>query len=290
MKSSLHTVPSALLLIVLLAGCGGKKYKNFDGPQWLLTYDSVINLHNQLTDQFLSDSSQFNENERKLYHEIQNRWADLQKQRSNMMQETEPGSLATNDSNKTSIGRFTAKIRDVNSAYQGLAYVMKGIPGRTNTDTMLQRSIRKQQHLLQELSTDTLSTIELSELISPAEVVTLYMENCGDCHGEKGEGSSDVYPPLDNTSVAARNKEAFIKLVLQGLEGPVVVGGRRYEGAMPSFRASLSDPQIAVLLRYVQDMSGASYTLIKTSEVKQIADETSTRTEPFTSSELNLNH
>lgn len=290
MKPLLLSASSILVVTMLLAGCNNSKNQNFDGPMWLLTYDSVINLHHQLSDQFQNDSTLFDEKEKLLFREIQTKWNELQEQRSLMMSEPEAFDSVDSDSLESPLEQFMKKVQNLNSAYQSLAYVMKGIPGRATTDTMLQRSIRKQQYLIDELNTDTLSSINLSELISPAEVVTLYLENCGDCHGKKGEGSSDVYPPLDNTSIAARNKETFIKLVLQGLEGPVVVGGRRYDGAMPSFRASLSDPQIAALLKYVQDMAGASYTPIETNDVKKIADETSTMTEPFTSSELNLNH
>ena len=184
--------------------------------------------------------------------------------------------------------KFRGKIQELLGSYESLAYLMKGIPGRSEIDTTVQQTIRTQRRLIRQISGDTSSVADLSKLISPAEIVGLYQDNCGDCHGMHGEGSSDVYPPLDHTSVASRDKVALIKLVLQGLEGPVAVGGRRYDGAMPSFRASLSDEQLAVLLRYVRNMAGASDISVTAKEVKSFAKETASRQGPFSPAELGI--
>lgn len=311
MKILSFTFFASLLLAISLVACKSKSQLNSGVPDWLLTYDEVGKLHHQFINEFQSDSTRLNGTERLLYHEIQKRWTELLTARSDMMMEPESEdmpvggnvnmssekikqkpkikSVSGKSQGEPPMMKFTKKVRGSLAAYEHLAYVMKGIPGRAKIDTILQRSIRKHQLLLQETRTDTLSPVELSELISPGEIITLYKENCADCHGIHGEGASDAYPPLDRSSLAAKNKVTLIKVVLQGLDGTVVVGGRRYDGAMPSFRASLSDPQIAALLRYVRSMVGVSDVVIKTNEVKQIAEETASRSEPFTPADLNLN-
>jgi len=308
MKLSIRRAVVSILLVLLVAACSNKEQLTPGAPEWLLTYDRMGKWQQELSDEFRLDSTRFNENERELYHKIQNRWGDLLAARSDMIKRPESYNNDINGSDSTgrktvrkagvtfsasddasAMNEFKQKARGLLGSYESLAYLMKGVPGRAVIDTTLQRAMRTQRILLRQISNDTLSTNELAEFISPAEIVVLYKENCADCHGEHGEGSSDVYPPIDRTSIASKDKEALIKVVLQGLEGPVVVGSRRYDGAMPSFRASLSDAQIAALLRYVRKMAGASNITVKTSEITHWAKKTASRTEPYSPSELNIN-
>lgn len=310
MRISLQTAFTCFLMAFLSVACSKRESLSPGAPKWLLTYDEVGTLHQQITNEFRKDSTLFNESERESYHEMQKRWTDLITIRSDMMKTPGAGSelmsskvMNTSSSNENPnvrpatirsdgdslLSKFRKGVQELLGSYESLAYLMKGIPGRAEIDTTVQRTIRKQRILIRQVSNDTTSSTDLAELISPEEIVSMYNENCSDCHGIHGEGSSDVYPPLDRNSVAAKDKVALIKLVLQGLDGTVVVGGRRYDGAMPSFRASLSDPQIAAILRYVRKMARASDITVKTSEVKRLAEETASRTEPFSPGELNLN-
>ncbi len=311
MKVSLQTAFTCVFIAFLSAACQKKTQLNPGAPDWLLTYDDVGKLHQQLTSEFQTDSTRFNENERRLYHEMQKRWDKLLMVRSDMMKGPQSEYKNVNETNATGmktakmqnnpaahtvsavdspLSEFRGKIQELLGSYESLAYLMKGMPGRAEIDTTVQQTIRTQRRLIRQISSDTSSAADLSKLISPAEIVGLYRDNCADCHGTHGEGSSDVYPPLDHTSVASRDKNALIKLVLQGLEGSVVVGGRRYDGAMPSFRASLSDEQLAVLLRYVRNMAGASDISITAGEVKRLAEETASRQGPFSPADLGIDH
>lgn len=291
MKLSFQTVLTCVFIAFLAVACQKKTQLDPGAPTWLLTYDEVGKLHQQLANEFQADSIRFNKNERQLYHSMQNKWDELLKVRSDMLggAQSESPTIRTASAADSPLSEFREKIKELLGSYESLAYMMKGIPGRANIDTTIQQTIRAQHRLIRQISRDTSSTADLSKLISPAEIVGLYQDNCGDCHGMHGEGSSDVYPPLDHTSVASRDKVALIKLVLQGLEGPVVVGGRRYDGAMPSFRASLSDEQLAALFRYVRKMAGASDISVTAGEVKQLAKETASRQGPFSPTDLGLN-
>lgn len=290
MKVSLQTVFTCVFIVFLASACAKKTQLNPGAPEWLFTYDDVGKLHQQLTDEFQKDSTRFNENERRLYHDIQKKWNKLLKVRSDMIgdSQSESPDIKTASATDSPLSKFRGKIQALLGSYESLAYLMKGVPGRAGIDTTVQQTIRTQRRLVLQISSDTTSSADLTKLISPAEIVGLYQDNCGDCHGMHGEGSSDVYPPLDHTSVASRDKDALIKLVLQGLEGPIVVGGRRYDGAMPSFRASLTDEQLAVLLRYVRNMAGASDISVTAGEVKRLAEETTLRQGPFSPADLGL--
>lgn len=79
----------------------------------------------------------------------------------------------------------------------------------------------------------------------------LYLKYCMPCHQTDGSGAPGMYPPLINSPVVnSGNKDDFINVMLNGLKGPIVVHGKKYNQQMPS-QSFLKDEEIAEIINYV---------------------------------------
>ncbi len=81
----------------------------------------------------------------------------------------------------------------------------------------------------------------------------LYSAHCQSCHQALGQGLPGAFPPLthlDQLAQAKGGREYLIRVVLYGLQGPLTVGGKTYNGVMPPFR-QLKDQEVADLLNHV---------------------------------------
>lgn len=82
-----------------------------------------------------------------------------------------------------------------------------------------------------------------------------YRRACITCHQADGNGISGVYPPLQQTEWVLGDRGRLIRLVLNGMEGPVEVNGQTYNQVMQPFDY-LSDEQIAAVLTFVRQNFG----------------------------------
>ncbi|MEN8235264.1 MAG: c-type cytochrome [Actinomycetota bacterium] len=78
----------------------------------------------------------------------------------------------------------------------------------------------------------------------------VYLSNCSSCHQPNGLGVPGSFPPLSgNTHV---QDAAYVETVIvEGLSGPIEVGGESYDGVMPPF-ANLTDAEIDAVIDYIQ--------------------------------------
>jgi mono/diheme cytochrome c family protein len=84
----------------------------------------------------------------------------------------------------------------------------------------------------------------------------IYGEHCADCHGARGEGVPNMYPPLaGNRSVLLDSSANTIRVVLNGGFAPATAGNPRPYG-MPPFATSLTDDQVAVVVTYIRNAWG----------------------------------
>ncbi|WP_244347045.1 c-type cytochrome [Thermus thermophilus] len=91
---------------------------------------------------------------------------------------------------------------------------------------------------------------EATEAEKPRSGEALYVAFCASCHGPKGEGQANLFPPLRENTVL-KDPQYPILVLLYGLEGPIAVGDQTYQGIMPSF-GHLSDEEIAALVNYLR--------------------------------------
>lgn len=114
----------------------------------------------------------------------------------------------------------------------------------------------------------------------------LYGTYCSACHGMNGKGIEELAPPLYDSEYVSESDERLILIALYGLQGPVTVNGTTYtlNSVMPGIgnNPSLSDDDIAVILRFVNNAFNSSSNRINEERVKHMRKLTEGRTEPFT--------
>ncbi|MGI9645466.1 MAG: c-type cytochrome [Ilumatobacteraceae bacterium] len=77
-----------------------------------------------------------------------------------------------------------------------------------------------------------------------------YRSACSTCHQPGGVGLPGQYPPLiDNPHV--EDTEYLRSVIVDGLDGEIVVNGESYDGLMPA-QSTLSDDHIEAIITYVQ--------------------------------------
>jgi mono/diheme cytochrome c family protein len=83
---------------------------------------------------------------------------------------------------------------------------------------------------------------------------------CYSCHQPSGLGIPGAYPPLAGSEWVNGTEERVVRIVLDGLQGPVSVKGSTYgAAAMPAFGPSgfnWTDDQISAVLTYVRQEWG----------------------------------
>jgi nitrite reductase (NO-forming) len=103
---------------------------------------------------------------------------------------------------------------------------------------------------------------------------SLYSGTCSVCHQDNGSGLPGVFPPLAKSDyLAAQPKEQIVRIVLNGLNGPVKVNGQDYNSVMPAM-SQLRDDEIANILTFVRASWGNSGERIRTEEVTAIRSAT----------------
>ncbi|MGB8266452.1 MAG: c-type cytochrome [Candidatus Velthaea sp.] len=81
---------------------------------------------------------------------------------------------------------------------------------------------------------------------------TVFLQHCSSCHAVTGLGNGP-YPPLaGNADVTSSDTTGLISIVLHGRIGPIQINGSTYSGAMPAWRAHLTNAEIAAVITYVR--------------------------------------
>lgn len=83
----------------------------------------------------------------------------------------------------------------------------------------------------------------------------LYEQHCANCHMESGQGLGQLIPPLANSDYLQRRGALAACGIRYGLQGPMVVNGKGYEGVMPANKA-LSKVDIVNILNYINNSWG----------------------------------
>jgi mono/diheme cytochrome c family protein len=81
----------------------------------------------------------------------------------------------------------------------------------------------------------------------------IFQKICAACHQQDGGGKDGLAPPLNGSEwVKASSGDRLVRIVLNGLSGPVQVKGKTWALAMPPLRENLDDDQIATVLNYIR--------------------------------------
>ncbi len=104
---------------------------------------------------------------------------------------------------------------------------------------------------------------------------------CATCHQPDGKGlPASGFPPLRGTNWVLGSDERLIKVVLNGLQGPIEVSGTTYPGQVPMtpFGAMLTDEEVAAVLTYVRNSFGNKAAAVTPEKVKALRAATKTQT------------
>jgi glucose/arabinose dehydrogenase/mono/diheme cytochrome c family protein len=121
-----------------------------------------------------------------------------------------------------------------------------------------------------------------------------FKKNCATCHGTAGEGLTNIAPPLAGSEwVTAKDVSVPIRILLDGMSGPVSVAGKRYappeyNGAMPGLRNNIeaNNGGIAAVLTYIRNSWGNKAGAVTVEEVAAVRKATAQRRQPYTEIEL----
>lgn len=94
---------------------------------------------------------------------------------------------------------------------------------------------------------------------------TIYEAQCVSCHMAEGEGLEGVFPPLAK-SANLNDKTRLVKIVLNGLRGPLKANGVDYNGEMTGF--SLSDEEVSDVINYMRNSWGNKGVAIRPTEIQ----------------------
>jgi mono/diheme cytochrome c family protein len=110
--------------------------------------------------------------------------------------------------------------------------------------------------------------------------------NCIACHQPTGQGLPGAYPPLAGSEWATGPDERILRIVLNGLSGPITVKNTQFNNSMPAFGPQLRDEQIANVLTYVRSEWGNNAPAVSPDKVKEIRSAVAGRSGPWSPEEL----
>lgn len=92
-----------------------------------------------------------------------------------------------------------------------------------------------------------------------------YTTFCQSCHMEDGNGVEGAFPSLVKTGNLS-DKNRLVKIIVQGMRGPIQVKGVKYDAEMAG-NSSLSDKEVADVINYIRNSWGNKAPLLSTSDV-----------------------
>ena len=107
----------------------------------------------------------------------------------------------------------------------------------------------------------------------------LFSHHCAICHGKNGTGTPGLAPSLVNSDWVMGDKDRLIRVVLDGLKGPILINGKPYgtnTSIMPGHRSvpDLTNPNIGDILTYVRGAFGHQTDQVGGGQVRNIKNST----------------
>jgi mono/diheme cytochrome c family protein len=112
--------------------------------------------------------------------------------------------------------------------------------------------------------------------------------NCMVCHQANGLGLPNQFPPLAGSEwVLAKEPGRIIRIVLDGLQGPITVSGKEFgQATMVPWKENLTDEDIAAVLTYVRKTWGNNAPEVTSERVKAVRAKEASRSTSWTPDEL----
>jgi len=115
----------------------------------------------------------------------------------------------------------------------------------------------------------------------------LYEMACAACHQPHGGGVPGVAPPLVDSEWVGGPPERLVRIVLNGLYGPIQVGDQTWNLSMPGF-GTYTDEDVAGVLSYIRRAWGNAAPPVDPALAAAVRLESEGRTLPWRAEELSL--
>lgn len=115
----------------------------------------------------------------------------------------------------------------------------------------------------------------------------LFVSTCAACHQPTGLGAGGVAPPLVDSEWVLGSEQKLIRIVLNGVQGPIKAAGTSFDSTMPSW-ATLSDEQLAGILTYIRRDWEQGGTAIQPAAIKAIRAAAAKHEGAWTEAELSV--
>lgn len=109
---------------------------------------------------------------------------------------------------------------------------------------------------------------DLAALNERGEVV--YKQLCSTCHQGDGQGMAGQFPPLAGSGDYYGNAQNHARIIVHGLQGPIVVQGVDYNGVMAEHGSKLSDYDIAAVATYERHAWGNNDGIVMPDDVAAV--------------------
>ena len=97
----------------------------------------------------------------------------------------------------------------------------------------------------------------------------IYSKYCVTCHQADGMGVQGAFPPLAENEWSEGDEGRLIRLVINGMQGPIEVSGSEYNNVMTP-HGFLTDDQIANVLTYVRTSFGNDADPVSADQVTRV--------------------
>jgi mono/diheme cytochrome c family protein len=114
----------------------------------------------------------------------------------------------------------------------------------------------------------------------------IYAQRCQACHQADGRGKPNLFPPLIDSEWVVGPEETAIRILLNGMQGPVEVAGSTFQGVMPPWRDQLSDAEIAAVITFIRQWEANDAGPVAAEKVAGLRPEGVSREKPWTAEEL----
>jgi mono/diheme cytochrome c family protein len=135
----------------------------------------------------------------------------------------------------------------------------------TSFSNQISRDFEKKD--IKELGTVKQNNIQTAK--QAEEGKDIYQKHCLSCHQVNGSGVPNMIPPLQQSDWINGDKKRLISVLLNGLQGEIVVNEDIYRQAMPK-QDYLTDEQIAKVLTFIRQNFENEASPVKPGEVSKM--------------------
>jgi mono/diheme cytochrome c family protein len=111
----------------------------------------------------------------------------------------------------------------------------------------------------------------------PMELGAEIYNACMQCHQADGKGVAGSFPPLAGNAHITGDKHRLAAILLNGLQGELVVNGNTYNSQMPAWKDNFNDEEIAAVLTFIRNSFGNKAEPVSKEIVAEVRKETAAR-------------